>query len=83
MSRGEVTVDVEVEAKMVMSRVANHFLLLRIEGAPNKHGFLFKMNPVLPNHTDLSGTEGMPGMWDFCCKTRESSRQPWMDWSPW
>ena len=52
-SRGGVTVDMDVEAKVVISGVANHFHLLRIEGVPKIQGFLFKMEPVLPNHTSL------------------------------
>lgn len=43
--------------KVVTRSVANHFHLLRFEGAPQTQGFLFKMEPVLPNHIGLSGTE--------------------------
>lgn len=45
--------DMDVEAKVVICGVANHFHLLRIEGVPKIQGFLFKMEPVLPNHTSL------------------------------
>lgn len=71
--------DVDVEMKVIKSRVANHLHLLRIEGVPKIQGFLFKMELLLPNHIGLSGPERIPGMWDFCCETWESSRCPWMD----
>lgn len=65
--------DVEVEAKVVTSRVASHLCLLRTEGFPGYRDFCSKMKTILTNHPGLPGTKGTLGMGDFCCYSWESN----------